>query len=581
MSGRTGKPADPRGDDYPRGPLLRHVSRVRAAIFLSLNLIAYAFAAAFLHYISSGEWFSKTAAGYHRSINRPLVEMLSEPLSVLSHPWMILVIGLLLTVLVVAPLLIACLYHSRFCALFLVCVAVLAHSPMLTLVLAAGCVLVAATPLRRRNPPLAVLAGLIPVGVYLYVARPSDMVLPPMQQLVMYMPLAVALVGSIVAAGLVLLIAHWVHYRPGVIWPVVTILVASPVWLFYRQVGADELAFGLLSGALTPSETVFAHESFQRESGSRSLQATLWEQQRAEEALQRRKAALAGACDDFLRRYPRSSRRPAVLWIKGVALDTQVVLRTVEEPRAIYYDEFPQTASADTWRRLVREHPTDPCAAIAHRRLAHLAGCDSRTEEMRQHLNIAAELLADIHAAVPQVRSDTPWEHLFVPYPEAPSRAYLRKVAEETDRLRWLIDRNDVGTEVFATEAFRAYLGVDRRRYARGDLYARFEKLREIYLRSPLEDNFRLEVFLHEPIRRDRVLLLVGLAEEPGSDAGIEANFVLGSLAMNMDTGGEFNRILKRPEVYFKRVQSAPANPWRRLATEHLAALTALEAATR
>ncbi|NQU76596.1 MAG: hypothetical protein HQ546_09820, partial [Planctomycetes bacterium] len=239
MTGEQTSPIHADGEEISRrthaGPLLRPTQWWRAAVFLCVNLCAYAFANSFVYALSSGQWFSTTAADYRDSIGRPLSAMLLAPLNIFTHPWMILITGLLLAVVVVVPLLVACLYHSRFCVFFLLCVMVLAHSPILAFVLGVGCILVAATPLRRRNPSLALLLGLVPAAVYLYLsASRSAVVMTPTQRLVLYVPFLTAAVGAVLAGGMILLIAHWARYRPGVIWPVVAVLLGVPGWVFYR-----------------------------------------------------------------------------------------------------------------------------------------------------------------------------------------------------------------------------------------------------------------------------------------------------------------------------------------------------------
>ena len=155
-------------DVEPIGPLLRPTGWKRSVAFITINLAAYAFANVFLHYLATGRAVSLSVESYMLSLARPLGELLTAPLSVFTHPWMILIFALLVAVLVIVPLLVACLYRLRYCGLFLLCVAVLAQAPILTMFLAAGCVLVSATKLRSRSPMLAILLGLAPVLAYLY-----------------------------------------------------------------------------------------------------------------------------------------------------------------------------------------------------------------------------------------------------------------------------------------------------------------------------------------------------------------------------------------------------------------------------
>ena len=101
-----------------RGPLLRPTTRGRTALFLSVNFLAYAVANALVYYISSGRWFDESFADYRQGVLQPFGQILVTPLSIFAYPWMILVVGLLVAVVVAAPIVITCLYHSRVCVFF-------------------------------------------------------------------------------------------------------------------------------------------------------------------------------------------------------------------------------------------------------------------------------------------------------------------------------------------------------------------------------------------------------------------------------------------------------------------------------
>ena len=558
------------------GPLLRPTSPARAAAFLCVNLLAYAFANAFVHYVSSGHWVSTTAADYRASIGRPLGAMLLEPLNVLTHPWMILVAGLLLSVVIVVPLLVACLHHSRFCTLFLLCVMILAHAPVLALVLAAGCVLVAATPLRRRNPSLSLLLGLAPVAVYLYFsADQSPVALLPMQRLVLRLPFLVAALGAVVAGGMVLLIAHWTRYRPGVIWPVVAVLLAAPAWLFYRNVGADELAFAVLARRLAPPAGAFvdrpvpqAHRRPDRPPPQAEIAAVY-------QTLQRRKDRLVAACDRFAARYPSSSRLSAVLWIKGIALDTQISSRALDAGFVQHYDHFPLAASRATWTRLAEDFPADPRAAIACLRLARVQMRDGRLAEAQEMLEQAAGPVAGVYAVEPAGKSGSWRSEMFAADPGPPAREYMQDVAHEVEKLQWLLRVNHVLTDAASAEAFVAYVSLDPRRYRRHQFRAKVLDLAERFAETDLADNLHLLKAMDMADPFDRAQDLKALEDESKHDASIEANFQLGRLAMQVESTPGLGRLIERPEVYFKRVHDAVENPWQRLADMELADLGA------
>ncbi len=608
-----------------RGPLLRPMSRRRTALFLTVNFLAYAVANALVYYISSGRWYDTSFADYRQAVFQPLGQMLVTPLSIFAYPWMIPVTGLLVAVVVVVPILVTCLYHSRVCVFFLLCVAVLAHAPVLAIVLAGGCVAMAATTLRRRNPSLAMLLGLLPVFVYLYFSTGElPMVTKPMQNLMLHVPFLLAGVGAIVAGGVVLIIAHYTRYRPGVTWPVLVVLLATPTWVFFGKVGGDELAYAVLAGRLTPSEQLFADQEIEKffpdeefedwGEGDRQWREQTLANVNADLAAQ--KSRLLAACDRFLRRYPGSPRRSAVLWIRGLAADTRVSTVAFEaepgpvsnpnpdaeaEPALVhYYHTHSLPISKRTWERLREEHPGDPRAAEAYLRLAQLAIREERFDEAADLLAAGAEVVIEPRTdrqsdadevSPPADESDSPWSGLFVPDPGRPSVAYLKNVSLEISKLRWLMEKNDVPADALSARALAAFLAVDRQGLSPSGYEEELLRLAKTYTHSNLADNVALAIAMNadsvtptkattQARRLARVRALKDMENEAAADASIEANYQLGLLALEARSFPDLSRYIERPEVYFGRVRDADErNPWRVLAEEHLARLAAEEGA--
>jgi len=605
--GASGK-RDDFAASYPEGPLLRPAGIAHIAVAIGINLLLYAAVNVMLHLLASGQPVSTSAEQYRFWAGRPLAQMLTEPLSIFTHPWMILVVGGLLAVIVTVPLLVTCLYRAWLCAPFLFYVAALAHAPVLTVVLAAGCVLVAATDLRRRNASLALLLGLAPVGIYFYLAaRPTTIAMSPMQRLALWVPFVVAIVTAVAAMGLVLLIAHWVRYRPGVICPVLAVLTAVPAWLFLTQVGADELAFALMTKNENPSDVVFPGERFDRNPALVNQPPTEAEIRQAEARLTARRRERLALCDAFLGRYPDSDRAATVLWIKGVTLDLRVSRPALRRGVLEYYDTHPRKASAPTWRRLVRRFPENPRAAVGRLRLAHLAcrgvnldespsrldDADERLARTIQvaenHLTQAAALLDDVYAAPVAATGNAVWAQVFGSPPQWPSREYLQQIAFDIAYLRWLIEDNGVRDDPVARQAFTAFMALDRQAVCREDFSKQLSALSDRFHDTSFAENLYL---LRARVAFDRASAnrslswsaiepwarsLLEMAEEAEQDVSIEANFELGLLARQSARVEGLSRILDRPEKYFQRVSDARPNPWQRRANDHLAKLRAAE----
>ncbi|MFW6146599.1 MAG: tetratricopeptide repeat protein [Planctomycetota bacterium] len=592
-TGRGG--ANGKGDSfaasYPAGPLLRPAGIAHIAVAIGVNLLLYAAVNVMLHLLASGRPVSTSAEQFRFWAGRPLAQMLTEPLSIFTHPWMILVVGGLLAAIVSVPLLVACLYRAWLCVPFLFYVAALAHAPVLAFVLAVGCVLVAATDLRRRNASLALLLGLAPVCIYFYLAaRPTTIAMPPTQRLALSVPFVVAAVVAVIAMGLVLLIAHWVRYRPGVICPVLVVLTAAPAWLFLDHVGGDELAFALLTSDMTPTEVIFPGGPFRRDPSLTDEPPTEAEIRRAEARLAQRRKARLDLCDAFLKRYPDSDRAATVLWIKGVTLDLRVNHPALRRGTLQFYDSHPRNASAPTWRRLVRAFPEDPRAAVARLRLALLACRKGRVKEAyEKHLTTAADLLKTVHAAPVAERRGATWAQLFGGSPQWPGREHLQQTAFEIHYLCWLIEDNGVLDDPAARQAFAAFMALDRRGESREAFRARLDYLAERFHDTSFAENLYLlrarvafdQATAKGPLSWSAVepwaRSLLEMAGETDQDVSIEATFELGLLALHPTRVEGLSRLLRRPEVYFKRVSKARPNPWQRRADEHLSMLRAAE----
>jgi hypothetical protein len=293
--------------------------------------------------------------------------------------------------------------------------------------------------------------------------------------------------------------------------------------------------------------------------------------------LEQRKTEWIARCDDFLSRYPTSRHRPTVLWIKGITQDTQVSVLAMYDGYVRYYDEFPLTASADTWRELIATFDDDPVTAVGHLRLAHLAGRDGEVDEALAHLDAASATLVDVFAAVPATRERASWSQLFHVRTQRPSREYLQRTAHQAAKLRWLIETNRVRTNPDSMNAFREFVSLDRRRYSRGAFSDVITDLADQFVNSDFVDNFLLIEAMNHPDVHDRARQLLQLETESALDASIEANFELGRLALQRVHDEGLGRMLRRPELYFGRVKAARANPWQRQADEYLSKLSGRE----
>jgi len=169
-----------------------------------MNMFLLSAAGLFWQYLHSGRWFDFSAQAFGRDLTTPLGTVLLQPLDIFSYPWMILIAGGTLAVLIVVPLATAVMYQLLLSLIFVAIVAVVAHSPMLALALAAGCLVAGRTKLRRDYPMVALLLGLVPVCLFLYLlAYPGidATMLLPLQRWILALPFFLAILLAIMAGG--------------------------------------------------------------------------------------------------------------------------------------------------------------------------------------------------------------------------------------------------------------------------------------------------------------------------------------------------------------------------------------------
>lgn len=544
---------------------------------MAVNLAAFVAANAFWQYLARGRWWDFSAAAYRQDLATPLREIFMHPLSIFVYPWMIVVTGLLLAVVIFVPIVVAVLYSLPYGALLAAVVAVIGHAPVLAAVLALGCVLASRTWLRSDMPFLATLLGMVPVAVYLYLfaflGSDSGAVVP-LQRLLLAVPLLIAGVGAILASAVALALAAATGSRPGVVWPVVAVMLAALLSIFFTRVGSDQLEYALIASDLAPGDAVFEPltlEAWRRENRAEGLNPTTL-RIRVQDDLQRCQDQLLGRCRKFLAGRPRSRRVPAVLWVMGQTASLQLDAAALEMGLVKYTASHCSPASAETWQRLCDERPESSQAVLAQWRLGELAMRKRDAKGAYDSLRLATKRLSALVSVEAAETESSKAVKVFSQPADVPALRYYAEALSSARRLVWLIERNDVLTDPASAEAMAALLEANP---CDLNYYQRLAELAGQYEPTRLGDNLKLAVAMATPSLYERAEMLILLARDASSDAGIEANYELGRLAMRTGQAPALPLVenLRKPQEYFELVTSAPPNPWQHLAWEHLAAL--------
>ncbi|MBS3734918.1 MAG: hypothetical protein KGY99_08320 [Phycisphaerae bacterium] len=594
--------------DHHRGarPLLRPTSRLRISMFLLVNLAGFAVVNAFWLYLTTGQWVRFSLGSYRKAIVTPLGELLVEPLSVLTHPWMVLVTGLLLALVILVPLVVAVLYRLVFAAAFVAMVALVGHAPVLALALAVGCMVAARTPLRSDMPFLAVLIGLAPVAAYLYFfafqvgGTPAAL---PLQKWVFYAPFILAGLTAAVGSAVVLFLARLTGFRPGAVWPVLAVLLAAPLGVFYTHIGAEELEYQLLVADLSGGAGIFHDvdlERWKRRHGVGHLsREALWVHLTGKDNddgdagwVGRRRRQLQIECERFLRDYPDGQRTAEVLWLRGQAMSIEVRRAAFDHGLVKYSAGYCHAPSAAAWRELETRRPSAPQAALARWKLARLAlrrGTSESVEEAHDLLTGARARLREHLATEPAAPA-----RVFLPPESRPTRQHYDEALVNVEKLLWMLRRNALRGEPEETfgqrEALRAWL--DKNPNAAGYL----GKLENIWSTTAsgtrLEDNLKLAIARRTDdlvVKAERLLEVEALGATPNrhhgaafgtADAALPAKYYLGLIAMRPADVRKLHELwhkrdapyaLRDAQAYFDEVIAADEQPWKRLAERCLA----------
>jgi hypothetical protein len=442
--------------------------RIRAVVLLLLNLLVFCCLCVFTNWLHLGHAFDFGLASYLEPLRfwgpqtQSLYDFVLQPISVDEVPVYGVVIGLLVATVVAVPISVSIVYGFR-CALpFCAAVFVLAHMPWMGITLVACCVLASVPPFRMQFRFASALVALLPVLLYLYLATrgaaaPLSASISPESRLLLLGPWLLATLAASLMLGAVVLIARVVRYRPGAVAPVMAIMFATPLVLFQRYVGADEVAYRVLESEYGPRSPcfeprqdasadilAFVHSRTQRgtdEAAQRYIVRALWSG-RSDEALSfkqrisnhlqvelmKDRQAAYYACREFITDHRLSPYIPNVLYMQARVLDTRLdeVEFLGDNTQRRLYADFPHVQSEPIWTTLLRTHPDSPLALAARLRVAQLR---LRKGDARTALEVLAEAPAP-HADAASPARDTVSPGTSLGFDPGPYRFEIRRLRE-------------------------------------------------------------------------------------------------------------------------------------------------------
>jgi hypothetical protein len=572
--GEAAASARPAGTRASVRPLLEW-RYLRSWPFLFVNLACFAAVCAFREYLAGGGWFDFSWTSYLADLATAPGEAMLRPLSAASHPWMILVTGMLLAAMIYVPLMTAVLYPLPFTVLFVAACAVLAHMPALAAASLAGCVMAARTPLRNDMPFCAIVLGAVPPAVYLLLfgySASQAVELLPLRRWILMAPAVIAVVAGVAACATALGLVRLTRNRAGVVWPALVALAGGAACLFWLYVGPAELRYAMIVDGLAGGDLVLQPAGVAQWRTAHKAQG-LNDQNfanRLRDYLRTRQVEMVADCDSFLGKYPSSRRAVEVLWLKAQCQSLQLDMPALNDGKVRYSASFPLQASAETWRDLMDQFPGSPQAALASWRLAVLALRKGDVDTADKYLAAAAarlEARAEIRRSVAKSGKR---DGIFDSPDTIPYRGYYADALFRIRKLLWLIEVNDIADDPAAADALAAWVSESP---CQDDYADRLGGLVDAYERTALGDNLKLAVAMAVDDPYMQAEMLIWLAEDERTDAAIEANYQLGMLVMQTARARALTLIprIKTAPEYFRTVVAAPPNPWQDFAREHLA----------
>lgn len=564
--------------------------RRRAIVFLLITAILFAGLGSFAYWLRSGVGFAPARPDYWnawwRAFNPAgaeqvsLTDLLVYPIHLEQVPMQIVVIGLLLASLVSVPILVAILYRFPASLIFTGIVAFLAMMPWLAICGTAACLIASWRRITFRYA--SAIVALIPMAAYFAVASQdsSKLATPttPAEQVTLYYPWLIALIGSALMMALVLLLARIVNYRAGAIAPVLAVMFAVPWIIFETQVGRDELYYRLVERGYGP-DSKFFEEGTARDAIDRAVMREIEQNPdptRNPAAVQQnvilymtflleanyhlgllaqRQYEVVQACERFRNDFPRSRYIPNALYIKGMAQDARVDITRFQQDAYIdYYHDFPNHISYDTWAAVLHNYPESPVADVA---AVHIAKLMVRDE----HVNDALEVLARFRdaatgAGAPPAPRRAPRSGWSLVLERMPAEATLNiptpAVISEGRRLLDLLVNNrdslygdEPLVELFKLDPHYAQFG------------ANVEALLARFPGCALEDNLRLALALVPRSAATRIARLRELLLSPTlNDARPAAMYELARILQQDYQPAESET------VYRRLVAEYPSSPW-------------------
>jgi hypothetical protein len=544
----------------------------------------------------------------------------TEPVSIFEYPWQIVVLGLLMGVIAVAPTLVAQLMSFRHSFPFVLAVFFLAALPIFALAVLISCLAAASRPLRFRSRFIAIALCIAPQFIYWGLLGGIRGV-EPVKWGFSFAPWVCAWLVGLFISGFVLGVGHFTRYRPGLVLSSTIAILVATVLISDFTVGFDELDYQLWVAGNSPKEAVEFHDHSIKEAldetimneGVRAylaeffyptedrialriklkekIQSQLrldrwpsWFEQILPDELkyQDKMQFLDEQYDKFIQNRPKSPRMPIALYYKAMLSELSPDVEKLGTMEVLhFYSDYPFERTRQLWYKLRQEFPDSPESIEARWRIAkHWSGvgvfeqADTELAEAQMMVKHQLELLRNKRPAEETLSS------LFVPPAESALTAFdLEQLQLRINYLRELISKENRGSEKNSAAHLATFVMLNPHAE---DYAANLDKLlSEMSKDDPLRDNVLLEkirLIADERLRAEEYARLHH--EFKDTDGGTEALYDLALLKISFWRQQDQSDVQKKKELLAEAKQALtefikmyPDNFRTRLAEETLSKL--------
>ncbi len=494
------------------------------------------------------------------------------PISIYEYPWQIVVLGILMGILAVAPVLVSQLLSFRYSIAMVLAVMFIAKLYLFGVFVLISCIAVASRPLRFRSRFISLALCMAPQLIF-WAIWGSDSTADPVHLGFSFAPWIYAWLSGLTMAAVILGGGHFTRYKPGLNWLICLCFLGVAFSIFQRQIGFAELDYHRYIAGSDPADAI----EFQDQSISDTLDRVfadtsqrshlegqffkfndpaelrlklkgniqdlltynnLWpgwfrKKMPARLQYQKRRQTLLAEYEKFIARWPGNQERlPTVMYFRAMLNETRPDVRGIVDQEMLrFYSDYPFADNNSDWRELFERFSESPESIEARWRIAIDKASKGEFDVAEEICQTAGSMIEDVldEHFVSQVEESS---SIFAAFQQPASTVMtpfkLHDLQLRFRRLQSLINKENQGDDDDSRERLAKFVTLNPHN-ERGYAISLDRLLENASEDDGLRDNLLLaKAMLVDDIQRRSQLLGELAREYPQRDAGIQAQYEWG-----------------------------------------------------